>query len=108
MKTKIKQADRKKMFGTHFTGLVVKTSVKAIREILGDEVESSNDGQDKTNFDFVFELNYKTVFTMYDWKMYRPIELDEIVEFHVGTKENIDKYDVKLALERLGFDCGFE
>ena len=43
----------------------------------------------------------KTVFTIYDWKEYRPIGWDEEIEFHIGGM-NIDSCEEALEeLERL-------
>lgn len=57
----------------------------ALAERLGAEYEINNDGTDKTNFDFLFETEDGDQFTVYDWKEYRPLELTEIVEFHIGA-----------------------
>ena len=43
-----------------------------------------NDGEDKSNFDFDFETDEGIYFTVYDWKEYRKISVDENIEFHIG------------------------
>jgi hypothetical protein len=32
------------------------------------------------------ELEDGTVFYVYDWKEYRPISLDEVIDWHIGGK----------------------
>jgi hypothetical protein len=44
-----------------------------------------NNGSDKTNFDFTLETESGDVFTIYDWKKYRPLKMDEVVKWHIGA-----------------------
>ena len=48
------------------------------------DYEDHNYGDDKTNFDFDFETEDGVYFTVYDWKEYREISLDENIRFHIG------------------------
>jgi len=52
-----------------------------------------NDGEDKTNFDFSFQAGKDLQFTVYDWKEYRPLDLDREYSFHIGgvDKKSTDK-----------------
>ena len=79
MKSTIKSAN-----GTSFHDTTFRASVAAVRQILGQPQCEQNDGRDKVNFDWKMETDDGTVFTVYDWKEYRPLKEDEEVEWHVG------------------------
>lgn len=70
----------------------------AVAKRLGAEYFEENTGHDKTNFDFDFETDDDTPFTVYDWKHYRPLNLEETVEWHIGGK---NAYDCRKAKEEL-------
>jgi len=72
--------------GTSFHGDTFKASPADLRKILGLPVSENNDGSDKTNFDWVLETEGGEVFTVYDWKYYRPIKEDEVIEWNLGGK----------------------
>lgn len=71
--------------GTSFFGHTISTTVNKLKKILG-QGEDNNNGSDKVNFDWTAETDNGDVFTVYDWKYYRPLDLDEIVDFHIGAK----------------------
>jgi hypothetical protein len=85
MKQTNKSAD-----GTSFHDTTFTTSVANLRKILGGPQSEQNDGEDKVNFDWTMETEDGTVFTVYDWKEYRPLEEDEEVEWHVGGRSRAD------------------
>jgi hypothetical protein len=70
--------------GTSFHDTVIKTTVNKLVKALGKPMNDQNDGKDKINFEWVLELNNGDVFTVYDYKEYRILDLDEIIEFHIG------------------------
>lgn len=75
---------------TSFHGETIRTTPKTlikIAEKLGAEYFESNTGYDKTNFDFDFETSNGIYFTVYDWKEYRKLKLDDWVSFHIGAKD---------------------
>lgn len=84
--------------GTSFHGTTFRASVADLRKILGVPDSAQNDGRDKCNFDWVGETEDGTVFTVYDWKEYRPLEEDEEIEWHVGGHS---KWDTMKALEEI-------
>lgn len=69
---------------TSFYGDAFTASVKDLYQILGDPKYTNNTGEDKTNFDWVMETEAGDVFTVYDWKEYRKLDEDEIIEWHIG------------------------
>ena len=70
--------------GTSFWGVTIQTTPQKLIDVLGVPQFGDNSGQDKTNFDFVCETEGGDVFTIYDWKYYRPLQMDEIVDFNIG------------------------
>ena len=70
--------------GTSFHDTVIRTSVNTLTKILGAPDFDSNDGDDKVNFEWVRETDTGDVFTVYDWKEGRSLNLNETIEFHIG------------------------
>jgi len=73
-----------KAIGTSWHGAIVKASVNELTGILGEPLCATNDGEDKTNFEWCMETANGDVFTVYDWKEYRVLDLDETIEWHIG------------------------
>lgn len=82
----MKKADSSKMGGTSFHDSVVVASVNQLIKVLGEPDYDGNTGEDKTNFEWDMELDSGDVFTVYDWKEYRMIDLDEEIEWHIGGR----------------------
>jgi len=85
MKSTLKSAN-----GTSFHNTTFRASVAAVRQILGQPQCEQNDGRDKCNFDWTMETEDGTIFTVYDWKEYRPLEENEMIEWHVGGRSGAD------------------
>jgi len=75
--------------GTSFHDDVFNASVSDLRKILGEPAFDENTGEDKVNFDWTMETEDGEVFTVYDWKEYRILDEDEIIEWHIGGKSGI-------------------
>jgi hypothetical protein len=84
MARKIENTERAS--GTSFHDTVLLTSVNKIIEALGEPTFEDNAGSDKVNFEWICETESGEVFTIYDWKEYRPISKTEIIEWHIGGK----------------------
>jgi hypothetical protein len=88
--------------GTSFHGTTIHTTPQKLIDLaenLGADYEDNNNGRDKCNFDFVFENSNGKVFTVYDWKEYRPLGLNETVEFHIGGRCVTDTQQGKADLK---------
>ena len=75
--------------GTSFFGTTFSASVNQLIETIGQPTIQDNTGEDKTNFEWNMELEDGTVFSIYDWKEYRVIDLDEEIEWHIGGKNGV-------------------
>ena len=76
--------------GTSFHDHTFTATVDDLRNVLGQPQFESNDGEDKNNFDWVMETQDGTVFTVYDWKEYRRLAEDEVIEWHIGGRSGAD------------------
>jgi hypothetical protein len=79
MKKTFKEAN-----GTSFHSTVIKATVNELKQILGEPDYDGNDGEDKVNFEWVMETNNGDVFTVYDYKEYRSLPENEVIEWHIG------------------------
>ena len=70
--------------GTSFHETTIKCSVATLRKVLGEPEYEPNDGEDKINFEWTMETNDGDVFTVYDWKEYRPLGESDMIEWHIG------------------------
>lgn len=74
--------------GTHFQGITIYCTpyelIKVCEKNCIDYMEH-NYGDDKTNFDFEFETKSGTIFTVYDWKEYKKLNMHENISFHIGA-----------------------
>ena len=84
----MKQTD-KSADGTSFHNHTFTATVDDLRNVLGQPKFESNDGQDKVNFDWIMETEDGEPFTVYDWKEYRRLEEDEVIEWHIGGRSGL-------------------
>ena len=75
--------------GTSFHDHTFTATVDDLRNVLGQPQFESNDGEDKNNFDWIMETEDGTVFTVYDWKEYRQLAEDEVIEWHIGGRSGL-------------------
>jgi hypothetical protein len=75
--------------GTSFHDTVITCTYNQLVLAIGVPQSSDNTGEDKVNFDWTCELEDGRVFTIYDWKEYRPIAKDEVIEWHIGGESGI-------------------
>lgn len=86
--------------GTSFHDHVINSTVDKLTKVLGKPYMVANGCGDKTNFEWRMELADGNVFTVYDYKEYRKIELDEIIEFHIGAKHPDVSARAKACIEQ--------
>ena len=70
--------------GTSFHDTVFMCTVETLEKFLGPSHYGDNSGSDKVNYEWVCEIDSGDVFTIYDWKTYRPLTHTEQVEWHIG------------------------
>ena len=88
--------------GTSFHGVEIRTSVNRLKKVVGEPQWEDNSGYDKVNFDWTCETIDGDVFTIYDWKHYRSLGANEIVNFHIGSHRGYVSNQAKRELLALG------
>jgi hypothetical protein len=95
----------KSAVGTSFHRVEIKATVNELIAVLGDPTHDTNDGEDKVNFEWDRQTITDDVFTVYDWKEYRPISKDEVITWHIGAMNwsvsNQAKGEIETALKSL-------
>jgi hypothetical protein len=90
--------------GTSFQHITFKASVQDLINVFGEPDYEYNTGNDKVNFEWVMETDDEEVFTTYDWKEYRKLDLDEQIEWHIGSHSksisNTALEEIKLLLNK--------
>ena len=91
--------------GISFHGSTVKASFNELNKVIADPpCNRSNNGQEKTNFEWNCKPDDGDIFTIYDWKEYRTISTDEQIEWHIDGfckgKTEIEADTVKLLLKK--------
>lgn len=71
--------------GGSFHNVTITASINDIISVLGKPNVFDNSGEDKVNVDWNAETNSGFRFTVYDWKEYRVLDLDEPIRFHIGS-----------------------
>ena len=83
--------------GTSFHGVTIRASVDQLAKAFGEPYDN-NTGDDKVNFEWEMETDEGEVFTIYDWKYYRPLSSDEFVTWHIGAKSKLVSWDAEREL----------
>lgn len=71
----------KSISGTSFFGSEINATPNEMIEIFGEPDFTNGD---KTNMEWIRELNGKDIFTIYDWKNYGGILDNQLVDWHIG------------------------
>jgi hypothetical protein len=87
--------------GTSFHGDTIVATFNELVEVIGYPQAANNNGEDKTNYDWVCETDEGVVFTIYDWKEYRPIDDDEKIEWHIGAADAFKSISAQEYMEKL-------
>ncbi len=87
--------------GTSFHDVIIKTSINQLTKILGEPSIQDNTGEDKVNVEWQVITEDGVVGTIYDWKEYRRLDRDDLVEFHIGGYNKNDTLIVKDKLKQL-------
>ena len=89
------KSTNKSTSGTSFFDTVLSETPANMIKLLG---EPHCIGGDKTNMEWEMETSDGTVFTIYDWKNYGGVSMDQVVEWHIG---GFDRRDTLKAVEEL-------
>ena len=87
--------------GTSFHDVTIKTSINQLTKVLGEPSIQDNTGEDKVNVEWDVITKDNIVGTIYDWKEYRKLGKNEIVQFHIGGNNKEDTLKIKSELMKL-------
>jgi hypothetical protein len=73
--------------GTSFYNVTVSATINQLTEILGAPTYDTPSGDNKVQKEWVCETEDCKIFTIYDWKHYRTLSPDEVIEWHIGAKD---------------------
>tara|TARA_B100001123_G_C15077591_1_gene934295 strand:- start:200 stop:544 length:345 start_codon:yes stop_codon:yes gene_type:complete len=93
-----------------YHGITVKASPNDLIGIFGEPNYVTNTGRDKVNFEWVleFEDDKEKVFVyLYDWKYYRPLGMDELVEWHIGGESKYITMEAKERINNMRYPFSF-
>ena len=87
----------KRVLGTSFHNYTINASFYELTDLFGLPLISF---EEKVNYEW--NLTYEGIsFTLYDWKYYRPLLIEEPIEWHIGTKTKSESEIVKNKIEIL-------
>ena len=83
--------------GSSFHNIIIKTTVNELIRVLGEPTHThpQNTGYDKVNFEWICERENGDIVTIYDWKEYRMIDINEEIIFHFGGHNQLSTFNAK-------------
>ena len=85
--------------GSSFHQDVIFVTPNELRHILGEPAYEQNDGTDKVNMEWYIQMNDGNMFTVYDYKEYKPLHPNGRVEWHIGGHDRFSTHLAKTLLE---------
>jgi hypothetical protein len=72
-----------KAIGTSFHDNTIQGSINQLSKVIGEPTKLKS-GDGKAVFQWILETDEDEVITIYDWKMYREVGMDEEIEWNIG------------------------
>lgn len=85
--------------GTSFYNDTVSATAQELIKLIGPPTYDNNKGEYKVNLEWVCKNEYGETVTVYDWKYYRPLAMNELVNWHLGAKDGLQTTKAKRELE---------
>ena len=85
--------------GTSFYDDTVSATAQELIELIGPPTYDNNKGEDKVNLEWVCKNEYGETVTIYDWKHYQPLAMNQLVNWHLGAKDSLQTTKAKRELE---------
>jgi len=96
---------KKSINETSFHGTTISGTVAQLSRVLGHPTFATNDGEDKSNFEWERETETGLVFTVYDWKIYRPLTDDDDITWNIGGHSKEATEQAKAEIEEAMAEC---
>ena len=94
----LQDTDFERIVGTSFHHDIVFATPNELRHVLGEPTYEENTGKDKINMEWRMQMPDGNVFTVYDYKEYKPLHPNGQVEWHIGGH---DRFTTHLAKQLL-------
>ena len=91
-------SDLNRTNGTSFHHDVIFATPNELKYLLGKPTYDTNDGEAKVNMEWCMEMEDGNVFTVYDYKEYKPLHPNGQVEWHIGGHSRFDTHLAKQLL----------
>lgn len=90
---------KKSTSGTSHFGVKLVTTPEMLTNLLGENTYGWNCGDDKVNMGWDCETKDGDVFTIYDYKTYKPLKMDDVVHWNIGgfSKETTEKGFIEIT-----------
>jgi hypothetical protein len=85
--------------GTSYHGDFIKASFFQLTHLFG--LPSINSCEPKVNYEWELQSEDGISFTLYDWKYYRPLLIEEAIEWNIGTDIKEHSKIIKERLDNL-------
>jgi hypothetical protein len=85
--------------GTSFYNDTFYATPQELIELIGPPTYDNNKGEDKVNLEWVCKNEYGETVTIYDWKHYRPLDMNKLVHWHLGAKDGLQTGKAKRELQ---------
>lgn len=86
--------------GTSFHGDTITTTLGVLKRVLGNP-HYTGGVEDKVQNEWEMETNSGEVFTVYDWKTYRPYTDNDLIEWHIGGHDEKTTQQAQQELEEI-------
>lgn len=91
--------------GTSFFNDTIHATAQELIELIGPPTFDTNTGEDKVNLEWVCKNKNGEIVTIYDWKYYCPLSMNELVVWHLGGKNGLEtaggKRELELSLKKM-------
>mgnify|MGYP003340835039 CR=1 FL=1 len=94
--------DLDRINGSSFHDDVIFATPNELKHILGEPQWEHNDGEDKVNMEWYMEMEDGNVFTVYDYKEYKPLHPNQQVEWHIGGHDSTAVFAIRKLFESAG------
>lgn len=93
---------------TSYHGITITATPSELIEKFGEPQWGQNNGRDKVNMEWVLEttqfpnewnVSPGAVFTIYDWKYYKPLDMNEEISWHIGAKNSIVSWQAQHEIQ---------
>jgi hypothetical protein len=90
--------DVSRVVGSSFHNDIIFATPNELKYLLGDPAWEDNTGKDKINMEWYLQLPDGNMFTVYDYKEYKPLHPNGRVEWHIGGHSRFDTHLAKQLL----------